>query len=273
MVTKNKMEKKKIGQKILLVLCTMVFAVSTSKLISLWIQYKQASDDFNKLRNEIMTDPNTDKKQESGKESELPDYKKLAEQNPDLIGWIYLPNENSYPVMHTPDRPQYYLRRNFEKEYSIAGCIFLADENQTTDNHQLLYGHHMKDKSMFGGLENYMQDEDYFKEHREIRFDSLDNVRNYRVFAAFKTSIYGESDGFNIYKNVKDLNEEEYNMFVAEVKEHSIYKVDETPGYGTPLLTLSTCSYHRNDGAGREVVVCYLEKEFDKNGNLVEIKK
>lgn len=61
MVTKNKMEKKKIGQKILLVLCTMVFAVSTSKLISLWIQYKQASDDFNKLRNEIMTDPNTDK--------------------------------------------------------------------------------------------------------------------------------------------------------------------------------------------------------------------
>ena len=80
----------------------------------------------------------------------------------------------------------------------------------------------------------------------------------------------GESDGFNIYKNVKDLNEEEYNMFVAEVKEHSIYKVDETPGYGTPLLTLSTCSYHRNDGAGREVVVCYLEKEFDKNGNPVK---
>lgn len=98
MVTKNKMEKKKIGQKILLVLCTMVFAVSTSKLISLWIQYKQTSDDFNKLRNETMTDPNTDKKQESGKESELPDYKKLAEQNPDLIGWIYLSNENSYPV-------------------------------------------------------------------------------------------------------------------------------------------------------------------------------
>ena len=164
----------------MLVLCTMIFTVSTGKLISLWLQYKQASDDFNKLRNEIMTDPNTDKKQESGKESELPDYKKLAEQNPDLIGWIYLPNKNSYPVMHTPDRPQYYLRRNFEKEYSIAGCIFLADENRTTDNHQLLYGHHMKDKSMFGSLEDYMRDEDYFKEHREIRFDSLDSVRIYK---------------------------------------------------------------------------------------------
>lgn len=257
----------------MLVLCTMIFTVSTGKLISSWLQYKQASDDFNKLRNEIMTDPNTDKKQESGKESELPDYKKLAEQNPDLIGWIYLPNKNSYPVMHTPDRPQYYLRRNFEKEYSIAGCIFLADENRTTDNHQLLYGHHMKDKSMFGSLEDYMRDEDYFKEHREIRFDSLDSVRIYKVFAAFKTSIYGESDGFNIYRNVKDLNEEEYSAFAAEVKEHSIYEVDKTPEYGTPLLTLSTCSYHRNDGAGREVVVCYLEKEFDKNGNPVEIKK
>lgn len=175
--------------------------------------------------------------------------------------------------MHTPDRPQYYLRRNFEKEYSIAGCIFLADENQTTDNHQLLYGHHMKDKSMFGGLENYMQDEDYFKEHREIRFDSLDSVRIYRVFAAFKTSIYGESDGFNIYRNAKNLNKEEYNTLVAEVKEHSIYEADETPEYETPLLTLSTCSYHRNDGAGREVIVCYLEKEFDRNGNPVETKK
>jgi hypothetical protein len=49
-----------------------------------------------------------------------------------------------------------------------------------------------------------------------------------------------------------------------------VHKVDETPEYGTPLLTLSTCSYHRNDGAGREVVVCYLEKEFDKNGNSVK---
>lgn len=267
------MKKKRTGQRVLLVLCTIVFAVSTGKLISLWLQYRQASDDFNKLRNEIMVDPGADEEQEPEKGPELPDYKKLAEQNPDLIGWIYLPNENSYPVMHTPDRPQYYLRRNFEKEYSIAGCIFLADENQTTDNHQLLYGHHMKDKSMFGDLENYMQDEDYFKEHREIRFDSLDNVRIYKVFAAFKTSIYGESDGFNIYKNVKDLNEEEYNTFVTEVKGHSIYKVDEIPEYGTQLLTLSTCSYHRNDGAGREVVVCYLEKEFDKNRNPVEIKE
>lgn len=254
----------------MLVLCTMIFTVSTGKLISSWLQYKQASDDFNKLRNEIMADPGADGKPESEKEPKLPDYKKLAEQNPDLIGWIYLPNKNSYPVMHTPDRPQYYLRRNFEKEYSIAGCIFLADENRTTDNHQLLYGHHMKDKSMFGSLEDYMRDEDYFKEHREIRFDSLDSVRIYKVFAAFKTSIYGESDGFNIYRNVKDLNEEEYSAFVAEVKEHSIYKVDETPEYGMPLLTLSTCSYHRNDGAGREVVVCYLEKEFDKNGNSVK---
>ena len=156
----------------MLVLCTMVFTVSTGKLISSWLQYKQASDDFNKLRNEIMADPGADEKPESEKEPKLPDYKKLAEQNPDLIGWIYLPNKNSYPVMHTPDRPQYYLRRNFEKEYSIAGCIFLADENRTTDNHQLLYGHHMKDKSMFGSLEDYMRDEDYFKEHREIRFDS-----------------------------------------------------------------------------------------------------
>ena len=112
MVTKNKMEKKKIGQKILLVLCTMVFAVSTSKLISLWIQYKQASDDFNKLRNEIMTDPNTDKKQESGKESELPDYKKLAEQNPtEIISPQLISSKN----MFTRRRQISIFHRSFQR--------------------------------------------------------------------------------------------------------------------------------------------------------------
>jgi sortase B len=167
----------------------------------------------------------------------------LYNQNNDLIGWIKIDNTTiDYPVMQTKYNPEYYLKRNFYKEYSSYGTPFLAGEcNLETSENLIIYGHHMQNSKMFGTLENYKSKE-YYDNHKIINFYTLDDVEKYEIFAVFKTTLY-QSNTFKYYQNIELDTEEDYLNFINQCCSLSFYNTNIIPEYKDKLITLSTCEY------------------------------
>ena len=184
----------------------------------------------------------------------LAQYEELWNQNNDLAGWMTIEGIGvDNPVMFTPEDPEYYLHRGFDKEEAASGCLFIGEGWFEGAGNTIVYGHHMKDGSMFGNLDKY-QSESFARENPLIRFDTLTQEREYRVIAAFFGRTYTlKEEGVFRYYWYGDLSKEErFNEFVEQVKEASLYNIEEV-SYGDELLTLSTCSYHTDEG--RFVVV------------------
>ena len=135
----------------------------------------------------------------------------LYTANNDFIGWLTIPGtEIDYPVMHTPSDEEFYLKRDFNKEKSSSGTLFLAakcDALLPSDN-VVIYGHNMKAGTMFHDLLKY-ETEDYYKEHKTFRFDTLLGNYEYEVIAAFRTEIKRDDNTFKYYDfiNAKDKDE------------------------------------------------------------------
>ncbi|MEE3344493.1 MAG: class B sortase [Bacilli bacterium] len=190
-------------------------------------------------------------------------YKDLYLENNDFIGWIKINDTNiDYPVMYTNEEEQYYLRKNFYKEYSISGTIF-ADYysrfslERNSDN-TILYGHSMNDGSMFQNIKKYV-DEDYYKEHKYITFNTIYQNATYEVIGAYATESHNvDYEGFDVYINHINMNNELFTEYIEQCKKNTPYNIETSAEYGDELITLSTCSYHLASGRGRYVVVAKL---------------
>ncbi len=183
----------------------------------------------------------------------LPEYAQLYELNPDLVGWISIEGTKiNYPVMQTPDRTDYYLHRDFYGKESAHGCIYVREQCDvvTPSDNLTIYGHRMRDGSMFKGLLEYM-DEDYYESHRYIEFNTLTQRHTYEILAVFKTVAI--SGGFYYHTFVNAGSEAEFDGFVGQCKELALYDTAVTAQYGDKLITLSTCEWSQTDG--RLVVV------------------
>lgn len=200
--------------------------------------------------------------QETAKESVTEDgilyrYSVLYERNPEMAGWISLEGTViNYPVMLTPADEEYYLKKGFDKKYDINGIPFMdarCNVEEPTTNF-LIYGHNMKNGSMFSALLSYEQ-EAFYKEHPVIRFDTVYMRGEYEIVGVFRAQIPYASDkeSYRYYSFIDTQDEEEYNTYIRYVKEQSFYETGITAEYGTQLLTLSTCD--RSVEAGRFVVV------------------
>lgn len=180
----------------------------------------------------------------------LPWYQELHDENPDMVGWLQIENTKiNYPVMQTtPENRDYYLYRDFDKNESIRGCIYAREECdvfEPSDN-ITLFGHNMKDGSMFAYLGNYYN-KSTWEENPLIFFDTLTESHVYKIFAVFKTS-GTDGVGFAYHLMADAENEEEFNEFVATCKELAFYDTGITPVYGDKLLCLSTCEYTIDNG-------------------------
>lgn len=184
----------------------------------------------------------------------LPEYAPVYELNPDMAGWISIENSRiNYPVMQTPNDPDYYLHRNFDRKDSSRGCIY-ADEKcdlTTPSDNVTLYGHNMMDGSMFAALLNYTHSS-YWESHRYIRFDTLTEYHTYEIFAVFATSA-SVGKGFRYHTFVDAENQQDFDDFVSQCISLSLYDTGIVPEYGDKLLCLSTCEYSHDNG--RLVVV------------------
>lgn len=248
-----------ILRKSIFITALLVFILSSGKLIQYYgegLLAEKAFDDLSSKINDTKADLKTKKGTVMGK------YVRLYKKNKDMIGWLIIDDSKiDYPVMQTAGKkqaPQYYLRKDFEKNYKISGTPFMdADSSvyKPTDN-WIIYGHNMNNGSMFANILRY-DDKKFFQKHRYIYFDTIYKIGVYEVFAASKTQIYSsDSDVFQYYRYPAIDNKEDYDMYVRKVKEMSSVKVKTTPKYSQQLLTLSTCSYHLSDrDRGRYFVV------------------
>ena len=182
--------------------------------------------------------------------SMLPRYQPLYEKNRDFFGWITIKGTDiDYPVMYTPDRPEYYLHRAFDGSFSDCGVPFLDERCAADGNYCLIYGHHMKNKTIFGELPRYA-DQSYAEKHRRIRLDTLYEEREYEVIAAICSSACDAEtkDELRFYDYFDLSDEAVFNEFAEKLKKASLYDYDPEISYGDELLTLSTCECHIEHG-------------------------
>ena len=173
----------------------------------------------------------------------LPQYRDLYEQNPDLVGWLRIDGTDiDLPVVQTPGDNEYYLRRGFDRFYAVGGTLFLDERcaigpDAPTAN-WLIYGHNMRDGSMFGELTRY-RDEDFYKAHPTFTFDTLYTAGTWQVVAALDTTL--GADELPYYTFFDADTKPDWQHRIDAILEKSLYDTGVTPAYGTQLLTLSTC--------------------------------
>ena len=175
----------------------------------------------------------------------------MYEQNNDLVGWIRIDGTGiDYPVMQTPSNPDYYLKHSFEKTWSDYGVPYVdAACTVGASNNLIIYGHNMKNGTMFHDLVNYTK-KDFYEAHPVICFDTVDAPGQYQVIAAFR---YNTNKETFVYNEHTDMDEAEFAEYVENCRARSIYDTGVTAEYGDQLITLSTCEYTYTNG--RFVVV------------------
>lgn len=176
-------------------------------------------------------------------------FKKLYEENDDLVAWLSIEGMViDYPVMQCED-DEYYLHHDFYGNEDKYGCLYVRNRADVNDGANfIIYGHNMRDGSMFGDLDLY-RDESFYKDHSLISFDTLYEERTYEIISVFPSQIYSSDDDvFKYYQFYEADTEEEFNYFYENIKELSMYDTGVTAEFGDTFLILSTCAYHVEEG-------------------------
>ena len=246
-------------RKVLVVLLLGVFLYSSYQIFSyLYVSHKEKStyDQIRELyaeelkyENQFKEEGNTapsanlpEKTNISGKGSIMERYAPLLEINSDLVGWVSVPDTViDYPVVQAKDN-NYYLRRDIHGNSARAGTIFMdyRSDARARGRHTILYGHHMRNGSMFKDLEKY-KNEGFFQENGYIRFDTLFAEIEWEVFAVYIT------DTNFPYTQVTFASDEDYMDFLKRIKNKSMYQKDIELTEEDQILTLSTCTYEYDD--------------------------
>jgi len=225
------------------------------KLLHYWQESRTAEKAFSEISQQFHQGPTKyqDPIGSTWDNTTLARMEDLLGKNRDLYAWIDVEGTNiDYPVMFTPDHPEYYLRRNFEKQYSTAGTPFVDGRNTPDMDNCIIYGHNMKSGSMFADLLRY-KDPDYFAEHSELRFTTRYEEKYYEVIAAFPSEVHQDRNTFPWFDYLNFGNEAEFQEFVSQLKDESLYDLPADLVLGDQFLTLVTCSYH--DSTGRFIVI------------------
>lgn len=189
-----------------------------------------------------------------------PAYWEYKKENTDLVGWLKIEDTIiHYPVMQSDD-DEFYLNHNFSKEKDRHGCLFIRNHVNvlTPGSNFIIYGHNMKDGSMFGSLTEY-RNRTFYEEHSAILFDNLYWQETYDILAVFESKVLEENeDGLRYYEVYQMKSEDDFNDFYQQIKNLSLYDTGVDASYGDRFLTLSTCSYHTDNG--RFVIVAKYNK-------------
>ncbi len=188
-------------------------------------------------------------------DSEIPAAEKsnaveaVSAVNTDCIGWLTIDGTPVvYPVMHTPDEPLRYIDHDFYGKKSSSGVPFLDARCDLSSDNLILYGHRMKNGTMFACLKKY-KNEQYRAEHPEIILNTSAGVRKYKVFAVLTVN---KTDSW--YAFTSALNQEEYDSMIDYAVMNSVVETDgRLPEYGTQLISLSTC--YGSGSSGRLIVI------------------
>lgn len=181
------------------------------------------------------------------------DLDALREVNPEVVGWILIPDTNiDYPILQHEDN-QYYLKYTWEHTRNNIGAIFFDCQTSTdlSDFNTLVYGHRINNKTMFGSLYKYF-DEEYLKAHPSVYIATDDGVFRYDIFSAYQTGLETISFAMEIE------TEKKRSEFIDFAIEYADAATGFVPGTGNSFLTLATCSFNETY---RDVVQAVLNEE------------
>lgn len=226
------MKTKKIDWKSAVILL-MALAVLGTAAVKLWqalAEYKKGQREYDSLEQSAVSG-------EMGTEKFKIDFEMLRAVNPDIIGWIYFENmEISYPIVQGKDN-EYYLNHTFYGEENKCGCIFMEVENAADfgDDNSFLYGHNMKDKSMFARLNEFQKKETYEKNPAFYIFTPK-GVFQYKIYSCYSTELGGDSF------LCRFKNQKEYGKWQKTVADKSLYDTGIAPNQNQKTVTLMTCT-------------------------------
>ena len=235
---KNKKYKEVIFNLIVYIILLFILIYSGIKIYK-WYKDKTSNKEIVEQIKEIVAveDKNEDKNEY--KEEYTIDFNKLKEQNKETVAWIKVNNTNiEYPVVKA-DNNNFYLNHSFDKSQNLAGWIFADYRNKfdNTDKNIIIYGHNMRDGSMFGSLKNILNSDWYEnEENTNITLYTENEKCIYKVFSIYKI----ESEDY--YIKTEFSNDNEFEQFVNTIKNRSIKKFDIDVSKEDNILTLSTCA-------------------------------
>lgn len=232
-------------KKFWLIVCTLVAAVCVCYLSYYYMrlyQAKRANDALQKVVSSNPVQPGATA-EPTPKPVEIPiDFEALQKKNSDIYAWIELPCcEVGYPILQHPTDDSYYLDHSVEGKQGLPGALYTesANEKDFSDFNTVIYGHNMKDGTMFGHLKWY-RDPSYWEGNRDIVIYTKDQKRVYRIFAAV---VYSDHHILNTYQNF-DLEGNRELFLQSLQKSHDInsYVMDDVAvTKHSQILTLSTC--------------------------------
>lgn len=213
-----------------IIVSVLVLAVCAAVLASWHLESKNAHDAINEL-DRVLT------KSETVEDDEKPYIK-------NCVAWIEIPGTDiDYPVMQKQGDPEYYLRRNYKGEYSYSGTPFLDENcNIRLSKNLIVYGHNMKDGTMFSDLMKY-KDLPFCTEHQAMKL-TIDGITyDYTLYAV---CFVNASDGWYTFTN--EVSEDNFAELISHIQNQSSYiSSTEQAEYGDQFLTLSTCDYTSED--------------------------
>lgn len=231
---KRKDKKKKVLIINIIQILLIVVLVYSAIHIAIWYKNNESNKEIIKetLKTvKINDDTKTKQKYEV-------DFKELKNKNSDTIAWLKVENTNiEFPIVKANDN-SYYLSHNFNKEYNKAGWIFADYKNKfdTTDKNIVIYGHNMRDNSMFGSLKDVIKKEWYNNERN--KYITLITEEEYHIYEVF--SVYQiEKEDYYIKTNFKN---NEFEEFINTIKERSKKDFNVKVTKDDNILTLSTCA-------------------------------
>lgn len=259
---KRKLNKQQIG---ILIGAGCVFLFAVGMLIQSHISEQKAQEEYEKIQTvevkkepalKPVSKPHWLEQRETEPVEVLPfsSFEELEKMNPDIVAWISQEDIGiEYPVTQT-DNDEYYLNHTFQKESNQAGCIFMEYRNTSdfSDKNTILYGHNMKNQTMFGYLKNYKEKE-YYEEHPEIVIYTPEGKGVYEIFSCGEVS----ASGFVYNRFVKE--DDKYAKYVKQLKAESLYDTGVEVSKEDQVLILSTCT---KTGADYRMIVAARLKEF-----------
>ncbi len=246
---KSKKTKKKGDLVLTLALAAaiIVFCFAAYNLYHIYTEYKKGTDEYNHIEQMAVTerDPENTQEDQSGDDQPKPpidvNFETLQGVNEDVAGWIYIEALDgiSYPVVQGKDN-ETYLHTTYEKNYNFAGTIFIDYENSRdfTDCNTLVYGHNMKNGSMFGQLKKFTEDQATYDKSRYFWILTPEKNYRYEIIAAYTTGV--NSDTYTLFKGPG----EEFETYLKTIKGYSEITTDDTEELTIKdkIVTLSTCT-------------------------------
>ena len=238
-----------IFYKIIIILFLSIFIYSAYKLFKIHEGYKLGVEEYNSLENYV-------KEITIDNDNELPieiDFDSLKYINNDIVGWIYFENMDiNYPIVKGKDN-SYYLDHTFQNNINSSGSIFMdyRNDSEFKDLNTVIYGHNMRNGSMFGSLMKLREEENYKK---DLNFWILTKECRYKceIFSLYIDESTSESYDINF----KD--KEDYNKYLNMIKEKSIYNTEIKTTVDDKVITLSTCA--AAEGSNRFIVHAKVKK-------------